>query len=38
MRAIILYEFKLNASARQTAEKLNAAFGPGTTSDVTIEY
>lgn len=33
LRAIYLYEHKLGTSSRETANKINTAFGPNTTTD-----
>lgn len=36
LRTIYLYEHKLGSSSRETAKKINAAFGPDTTTDRTV--
>ena len=38
LRSIMLYEYKLETSVRKTAEKINTAFGPGTTTDRTVSH
>ncbi len=35
IRAILFYEFKKGTSARETAENINSAIGPGTMSKST---